>query len=235
MDKRFYVYEHRRASDGVVFYVGKGTGPRVKKSTNRNPHWKNIVAKHGFTAHKVYDNLSEAEAFRLEVNLISAYGADNLCNMTGGGDGMKSPSDEVRARLSRIQKNRWCIPEYRKNIVAKKTGQKQSAETIASRSKAMSGRVRTKEHCDNLSAALRGLPKSADHRSKISDFMKGRVPAEKNPAFDRRIRFFTSDAAAFIGTAYHFAKTNDLKRHNVDNLIRGLCKVHSGWSYEGLM
>ena len=42
----FYTYFHTRNDTGKVFYVGKGKGRRAHEP-GRNPHWKNIVAKHG--------------------------------------------------------------------------------------------------------------------------------------------------------------------------------------------
>jgi hypothetical protein len=84
----FYIYKHKRITDGTVFYIGKGKGNRAHSSKNRNTHWKRIVAKDGgFDSEIVKDGLSEDEAFNLEVKLISEVGLDNLCNMTEGGSG----------------------------------------------------------------------------------------------------------------------------------------------------
>lgn len=55
----FYVYVHRRATDESIFYVGRGRKKRAH-STGHNPHWRNIVKKHGRTVHIVDENLDEA-------------------------------------------------------------------------------------------------------------------------------------------------------------------------------
>lgn len=46
----YYVYLHRRATDGSVFYVGKGKGRRgwdLKREYNK--HWIRAAIKHGIT------------------------------------------------------------------------------------------------------------------------------------------------------------------------------------------
>ena len=235
MDKDFYVYEHRRTSDGSVFYVGKGRGRRLFSQSKRNKYWNNSVKKHGFTAHKIYEGLSEDRAFELEALIIDAYGPENLANLTGGGDGMKSPADEVRKRFSELQSERWNQPEYRENLLSKMKGRKHTADTISKMSIAHKGRVRTEEHCKNLSKSLSGLKKSEAHKKKISILKKGSMSGEKNPSFDWTLRFFYSEKKCMITTAWHFANINGFKRYNVDNLIRGKCKIHNGWSYGGML
>lgn len=42
--KDFYVYLHSRATDGKVFYVGKGSEYRYK-SKQRNNYWRRTVNK----------------------------------------------------------------------------------------------------------------------------------------------------------------------------------------------
>jgi hypothetical protein len=119
----FYVYVHRRATDGTVFYVGKGTGNRAYASQGRSRYWRNIVSKHGYTVQIVQTGMQEWWAFEMERELISSYGRENLCNLTDGGEGCsgvkKSPetiakqiaihlgskrSEESRRRMSEAQK-----------------------------------------------------------------------------------------------------------------------------------
>ncbi len=65
---RYYVYLHKDL-DGVVFYVGKGTGDRKDSKSGRTTAWKNIANK-GFTVEVYKNNLSEIDAFLLEDSLI---------------------------------------------------------------------------------------------------------------------------------------------------------------------
>ena len=109
--KDFYVYLHRRATDGKVFYVGKGRFERAYKNSQRTKHWNNIVSKHGYTVEIYLDGLQEWYAFELEKEMISYYGRENLCNMTDGGDGISNPSEETRLKMSQKAKNRGKISE----------------------------------------------------------------------------------------------------------------------------
>lgn len=93
-----YVYIHYTKDTLIPFYVGKGTyysiTNKYKRSTdtNRNLHWKNIVNKHGYITKIVDDNISEDQAFELEIFLIQEIGRKDLnlgtlCNWTNGGEG----------------------------------------------------------------------------------------------------------------------------------------------------
>ena len=90
MSESYYVYLHRKATTGEVFYVGKGKGDRYKSKAGRNSLWKRIATKHGFVTEIVEDNLQEWYAFELENNLVNYYGRidlgqGTLANMTDGG------------------------------------------------------------------------------------------------------------------------------------------------------
>lgn len=122
--KQFYVYVHRRASDGRVFYVGKGTGRRAWALNGRNKHWHNIVAKHGCSVEIAQYGMQEWWAFELERDLISSYGRESLCNLTDGGDGASGAkrSIEVRKRMSDF--NPMKNPIHRAAVSAAKKGKK---------------------------------------------------------------------------------------------------------------
>ena len=233
MEQKFYVYEHRRASDGRVFYVGKGCGNRSKTTSKRNKHWQNVVNKHGFTHHIIKSGISECEAFDLEQKIIDRYGVENLSNMTGGGDGMKRPTQEVRARFSKLQVDRWKCKEYRANLIKKFKGRIVSEETREKKRISMTGKQRSPEHCAALSAALKGKPKPEGYAEKMSAIKRGKMIGEQNPSFDPSLHAFSNNDTLFIGTCWHMAKINGLKRHNVDNMKSGKSRNHQGWSYLG--
>lgn len=112
---RHYVYLHRKADDGMVFYVGKGTErPRRKEPVyerandrdSRNQHWHRVVAKHGMAVEIVASFMVDADAQDFERALIADYGRENLVNLTDGGDGCAGivVSQAAREKLSVLAK-----------------------------------------------------------------------------------------------------------------------------------
>ena len=98
--KSYLVYLHRRATDGKVFYVGKGSSAkRAKSKSNRGNYWKRIVAKHGYTIEFYATGLQEWYAFELEKELIAYYGRENLCNLTDGGEGTSGRVPSIDSRI----------------------------------------------------------------------------------------------------------------------------------------
>lgn len=100
--KRIYlVYEDRRGDNQKVFYVGKGTYKRFLVVMRNNIHWMRIAKKgKGYSRSIIKSKLTEQEALDLEKQIIAKYGRQNLANFTEGGDGMLSPSKEVRDKMS---------------------------------------------------------------------------------------------------------------------------------------
>ena len=59
--KEYYVYAHRKATTGEIFYIGKGTGRRAWGTIDRNPFWQAVARKHGFTIEIIEDQLQEGQ------------------------------------------------------------------------------------------------------------------------------------------------------------------------------
>lgn len=169
---KFFVYLHRRASDNIVFYVGKGCRYRHKSKWNRSQHWYDTVNKHGLVIEIVQDNLSEAEAFTLEIELIVKYKSIALCNRTAGGEGASgvTVSESTRAKHKTL---RWS-PEWRKNLSAKAKERYQDPEYSAKSKAAITlalNRPEVKEklrlrHAEQF--ATPGAREAASHRSKLA-------------------------------------------------------------------
>jgi NUMOD3 motif len=107
LPKDFYVYEHRKATTGEVFYIGKGKNGRAWIATNRKRHWLNIAKKHGVVVRIIKDGLQEWFAHELERDLIALHGRMDcglgpLVNVTDGGEGSSGVivSDETRRKMS---------------------------------------------------------------------------------------------------------------------------------------
>lgn len=134
----FYVYEHRRLDTGAVFYVGKGSGGRLKVTQHRSPHWNNVASKAGWSARIVFRSEDEELVLLVEQELIRKRRMEGtaLVNLTDGGEGM--------------------------------SGYKFPKEVIDRRSASQRGQKRPA-----ISTALRGLPKSPEHRAKLAESHRG--------------------------------------------------------------
>lgn len=153
----YYVYAWY-GPDGTPFYVGKGRGERMNSLRGRSPAFMTLVAEHGdLPRRKLYEGLTERDAFGLEIDLIAEFGrkehGGTLLNLTDGGEGL---SGYV-----------WSI-EMRMRKRAAVLGTVASVETRAKMSATNRGRTKSEAHRKSLSAAHLGKPKSEAHCAAIS-------------------------------------------------------------------
>lgn len=170
------VYRHRRLDNHEVFYVGIGKSEkRAYAKYGRNPHWKNIVSKHGYNVELLAKGLSWEDACELECFLIEEYGRKDLgtgqlVNMTDGGDGVKGHSPEALKKMRAASTGRVQSQEEIAKRVAANTGKKRTKETKRKQSIAAKGRIFTEEHKRNLSIAHLGhVPSNARKVKYILD------------------------------------------------------------------
>lgn len=134
MNNVFYVYLHRRSSDGKVFYVGKGSGKRAKETHGRNIRWKRTVEKHGMYIEYYRENLSEQEAFDLEIEtirLMRELYPETMCNMTDGGEGLSGYKWTDMTRHPYHPANRKPrTPEQLATVIRKLKGRMRSEQEI---------------------------------------------------------------------------------------------------------
>ena len=152
----FYVYAYLRTKDYTPYYIGKGQGNRAWQKCHSV-----IVPKDPNRIVILESNLTEIGALALERWLIRWYGRKDLGtgilhNQTDGGDGVAgiipwNKGKEIRSYLSDTGRKR--ISKANKGI--------------------------PKNHGDKVSDALKGKPKSNEHKKKISDSLKGNTPWNK--------------------------------------------------------
>ena len=98
----YCVYTHLRPDDSI-FYVGKGVPTRPYRTDGRSSFWKNEAKNNNHFVNIVKSNLTEAEAFEIEVRLIGKLkeAGIQLVNQTRGGDGCKELvfTEEVKQKL----------------------------------------------------------------------------------------------------------------------------------------
>ena len=133
MQKKFYVYFHRTADSGHVFYVGKGSRHRAWSKVNRSAEWRKIASR-GYVVEIAKSDMTEICAYILERILISIAPEGSLCNIALGGPGGgmhgkshsqearlkmsaagrgKAKSDAARRNMAKGIKAAWACPDYR--------------------------------------------------------------------------------------------------------------------------
>ena len=213
MTLRFYTYIHRRATDGAVFYVGKGSGGRSHSTQRRNKHWHNIVAKHGVAIEIVAYFFTEEAAFDHEIQMIAEYRrlSQPLCNLTDGGDGISGLvfTEEHRANLSAARVKRTTSAETRAKMSASMMGKKHTPETVEKVRKANIGKVVSAETCAKISASKKGTVTSAETKEKLSRAGIGRIVSAETRAkigAKHKGKIVTEEARAKLSKA-HLGKT----------------------------
>jgi hypothetical protein len=155
----FYTYLHRRASDNLPFYIGKGQGRRSDSICNRSKQWHQTVADHGLKVEIVATWSTEQEALDHERFLIWCFRDMGylLCNLTSGGQGvsgLKHRPDVIEAMRQRSTGN-----SYRK-------GMKATAATLKRMSESQQGKTLSDNHRAKMSAAKAGNKNAAGNTSR---------------------------------------------------------------------
>ena len=147
----YYVYACLRKSDDTPYYIGKGKGNRVWDKGHSS-----AVPKDTSKIVLLAENLTETDAFNLEIELIAQYGRKDLGtgilrNMTNGGEGCSGRvlSEELRNKISNTLKGR-IVP---KELVQRRIKAKQAL----GKTSPLKGRPLADWHKEKVSQALIGV------------------------------------------------------------------------------
>lgn len=156
----FYTYAHINLSTNKIFYIGKGKKSRYLATAKRNPHWQNIVKKHGFKAEILAYWKTSEEALSHEMLLIASFkdmGYVLANKTTGGEDCQMSEETKTKIGLSLIGKKRSLESRKKMSIAAKNRAKQNRPPCKASTKQLLSdklkGRVITDEWRNKISVA----------------------------------------------------------------------------------
>jgi hypothetical protein len=185
---KFYTYIHRSATDGSIFYIGKGSGKRAWNFNHRSKTWKEFVASHGVIVDiAAYWDL-EKDSLSHECLLIECMKdlGIKLCNLAKGGT--QGPTgyrftEEQRKALSLQRKGYKHSEETKRKISIGQQGrignlwtEEQRLAASASR-KGRPGRQKSQEELLKLS--LNNGSRRQDVRDKIASSLKGRKSTQE--------------------------------------------------------
>jgi hypothetical protein len=125
-ERLYYVYIWYIVETNEVFYVGKGKGGRYKQVSGRNKFFRDMYTSHNCDVRKIYENLTESEAFQKEQETIKWYRENTDCrltNQTDGGEGSSGwvPPEEFKIKQSKIHKAQWQDEDFREKMTAIRT------------------------------------------------------------------------------------------------------------------
>lgn len=181
-EKIFYVYGYIRLDTNSYFYIGKGKDNRFIRLDNRKSHFMNILNKTDCVVEILYDNLTEEQAFQLEVDTIydlvfnEGYSIDikgfeknekHLVNCTWGGEGTCGLS---------IKQSQETI----NNRVAKNKGKKRTDKQKENISNGIKKRFEEHpEELERLKTCRIGCKTSEETKQKLSKAKKGKKQTEE--------------------------------------------------------
>jgi hypothetical protein len=177
----YYVYLLIDPRDETVFYVGKGSGNRMRHHINavkrgQYPNGTNAklyskikkILNEGYEDveyKKEFECLDEQTVYDREKEEIEKYGLGNLCNLEGGGGKAYEVSKETREKLSQATKN------YYKNHPNEKRNRDPLKEDECRKKISESLKKHYKEHpeaIENLRKKATGRRHSEETKEKIS-------------------------------------------------------------------
>ena len=180
---RFYTYAYLR-EDKTPYYIGKGQRKRIYQSKGKPCH----IPKDKNRIIFLKQNLTEAEAFKHEIYMITVFGrkcdGGVLLNKSIGGQGTSGfiPSDKTRKIWSQQRKGKNHIvftQEIKDRISNSKRGKKYSLELRKKLSEAHKGKTHSDETKKKMSATHKGRVFTEEWKEKLSEANKGKHIGKK--------------------------------------------------------
>lgn len=234
--RKHYVYAHRRESDGTVFYYGKGKDRRAWSASGRNPHWRHIVKKHGWSVEILRAEMPEPCALALERALIFRDRGYKLANLTDGGGGIPGwrHTPEAKAKIGAHWIGRKHTPKMREALAkynATRVISDEHRAKMSAAAKARKGRIVSAETRAKIAASHLGIRPSVETLRKMSMSKIGKAVGRDSPSYDHTIRHFThADGSEFVGTRGDLIAKFGMGSSCMSAMLKGRQKSVKGWS-----
>jgi hypothetical protein len=207
-----YLYRHVRLDKNEVFYIGIGgfdkreplnSYKRAFSNRNRNYHWHNVVNITDYIVDIILDNLTFEEAIEKEIEFVKIYGRKDLevgtlVNMTDGGEGHKTFSEESINKIKKSLTGRILSDETKQKISMKSKGLPKHTEEYKKEvgdrmlgNLYRLGKKLSESSKDKLSKSRKGKKHSDETKSKISKSKTGKKVSEEEANRLRNLRKFT--------------------------------------------
>lgn len=224
----FCVYIHRKASDGTIFYVGKGRPIRPHSPHNRSKFWNYVAAKHGFTVQIIKDAMHDPCACTLEKLLIKALRQSGvrLCNGTNGGEGGPGSKSGKDSHWFGVTKENH--PMF---------GRKHSPETLEKISKAVRGKPKCQKWRDAYKTGdkVRATPKPYKLTERGRENVARAAREHSRKRIDMTLHVFRhNEHGEVIMCQYDFFRAYNVGRGNLCWLVKGKKQIVKGWTYHGV-
>lgn len=223
------VYLHRRATDGVVFYVGMGSQKRARSGTGRSAQWRAVASVCGFVCEIVASGLTIGEALRAEIAEIAKYPASALTNQNPGGGGCQRHTEETKRKQRENCSSKR--PEVKAKIAAHQRGKKRpglfiSPVALEALKRAQQARIGT-QHAPETRAKM-----SASQRGKVrSDATRARVKEAKRDK--TQYRFWHPDHGAVVDDKDGARTVIGASVSGINRLVSGEREACYGWKCLG--
>lgn len=245
LERKYYVYAWYIKESDEVFYIGKGSGKRYLTRKRENKFFMNVLNSHNCDSIILKNNLTEKEAFDLEIVLIDYYRKRSrlLTNIADGGENPpkiygkrpKAWRDNVSRGLIEAHKKH---PEYgrlsserMKAFLKTDAGKEFLRKSLESRS--------TKEFREIQSIKCKKANNTPEYRKRHSELMKKIYSSEalrdrergKNNPRAQRVQQFDPDGT-FIkeyDTITQASKETGIGIARISDVARGNRKTAGGF------
>jgi len=182
---KFYTYAYLR-KDNTPYYIGKGSEKRIFSRGGRSCVTPKDKSKIIF----LKQNLTEEEAFKHEIYMISVFGRKDLGtgilhNKTNGGDGSSGAvrSYELRKKISDSLKGRTFTKEHLEKISKANIGKTHTEETKKKLSIINKGKIITEETRKKMSESRKGIIFTQERKNNIRKSKLGKSSSLKGKTY----------------------------------------------------